>query len=253
MPWLNCGTIAHQTKGGRQIVNIGIPHESECRFVDHIIDIPTLKRPLFELESVHSDTLDNNVDILSFIEYNEGNDVPVFGSFGFGFDNKGFHKVVEKVNLEYDRAIIKLVISGAHFDPQSQSTSALAKLKCESANVKPGIKLMITHEFLSNSQVLAFLSKNTMNVFLYDSMHGRGISSAVDYALSVKRPIGISDSYMFRHLLAYRDTICLHNTSLAACMTDSANIGVVMDVKMNNGELRLQIEREIDSAMKRPL
>ena len=35
---------------------------------------------------------------------------------------------------------------------------------------------------------------------MYDSMVGRGISSTIDYALSVKKPLGISDSYMFRNI-----------------------------------------------------
>ena len=50
-------------------------------------------------------------------------------------------------------------------------------------------------------------------------MHGRGISSAIDYAISVKKPIGISDSYMFRNI--YNDSICLYKVSIEECLQNS--------------------------------
>ena len=75
---------------------------------------------------------------------------------------------------------------------------------------------MITNEFFSEEEILFFLHSNTMNIFLYDTMTGKGISSVIDYALSVKKPIGISDSYMFRHI--YTDEICLYKRTIADCM-----------------------------------
>ena len=58
-----------------------------------------------------------------------------------------------------------------------------------------------------------------MNIFLYDNMYGRGLSSVIDYAISAKKPIGISDSYMFRHI--YSDEICLFKRSINDCITNS--------------------------------
>ena len=49
-------------------------------------------------------------------------------------------------------------------------------------------------------------------MFMYDRMQGRGISSALDHALSVNVPIAISNSYMFRHI--YNDSICADINSL---------------------------------------
>ena len=81
---------------------------------------------------------------------------------------------------------------------------------------------MIIHDFLDDNDILYFLSKNTINVFLYDYMHGRGISSTIDFALSVDTPLAISDSYMFRHI--YDDSICLYKTSFQDCMSNSMSI-----------------------------
>ncbi len=54
---------------------------------------------------------------------------------------------------------------------------------------------------------------------MYDKMPGRGISSTIDYALSVKKPIGISDSYMFKNI--YSDDICLYKTPIREIMNNS--------------------------------
>ena len=52
-------------------------------------------------------------------------------------------------------------------------------------------------------------------------MNNRGISSTIDYALSVKKPLGISNSYMFRNI--YSDEICLYKTSMKDCILNSVS------------------------------
>lgn len=219
MPWLQKSTIQKKVK------NIGIPHESNHTMFDIVCDIdPTssspyrLPRPLFE-------SIDTNIDdlsptIQSFIRAYTDGDIPIFGSFGFGFGNKGFDKMVRLINEQYDRAIIKIIMPIATFHPDKNISYSTAA-SCRSIPIKPDITLMITHEFFSEKSLLAFLHSNTMNIFLYDTMHGRGISSTIDYALSVKKPIGISDSYMFRHI--YSDNICLYKRTISECMTAPPN------------------------------
>lgn len=234
MPWLNRSVIVAQP-GGK--IHVGIHHESPVPFFDYIVDVSDLARPLFE----HiPDRLSEGIDpvVKDFVDYAEEDSVPVFGSFGFGFDNKGFHKIVEMVNQQYDRAIIKFIIPMAFYDPNRAHTLQLARNKCIAANVKhPNVKLMILHTFLSNEDILYFLSKSTMNMFLYDKMNGRGVSSAIDYAMSVGRPIGISDSHMFRNV--YRDDICLYKCNIRDCMVQSkAWLESSIDAKKNNDLLR---------------
>jgi hypothetical protein len=240
MPWLNENTI-YKENG---VVNVGMPHESHCLFFDNIIDIDptgfnqsiTIPRPLFERAPTKL-SVDSSETVRSFVDYAE-DDVPIFGSFGFGFDNKGFHKIVDIVNEQYDRAIIKLIIPMAHFDPNQLQTIQYARFKCEGRVLKPGIKLMITHEFLNTDDLLVFLGKNSMNVFMYDTMFGRGVSSTIDYAISVNRPLGISDSYMFRNI--YRDDICVYKRTLSQCMQSEFIKGI--DPIANNNALVLKVE-----------
>ncbi len=145
------------------------------------------------------------------------NTVPTIGSFGFGFMNKGFHKIVEKVNKEFDKAIINLHIPVAEFsDPKGIQNRDVVNL-CRKLNTKPEIKLNITNDFKSDEEILEFLSGNDINVFMYGE-NGDGISSVLDFALSVNRPIALSNCLMFRHI--YSDCISTEKNSLSTIIKD---------------------------------
>jgi hypothetical protein len=224
MQWLNESTIQ------RNVKNIGIPHESPQHLFDIVCNIDptaisgvnqfTIPRPLFENIDDMISTPITNPTVGEFINKYLQSNIPIFGSFGFGFDNKGFDRIVEFINGHYENAIIKFVIPGAYFDPYPERIHMLKK-RLFDIKTKPGIILMISHEFFSTTEILQFLHSNTMNIFLYDTMYGRGISSTIDYAMSVKKPIGISDSFMFRHI--YSDKICLYKNTVENCFLNSQN------------------------------
>jgi hypothetical protein len=224
MPWLNSKNIQKRVK------NIGIPHESPGNIFDIICDIDPngiktsrnfpLPRPIFE-NIDYKNIMEglSESDNKKFIKDYTNNDIRIFGSFGFGFINKGFDKIVNYVNEQYDAAIIKLIIPTAHFDPNPNTVLQITSI-CKNIKLKEGIKLIISNNFFSEEELLLFLHSNTMNIFLYDKMQGRGISSTIDYALSVNKPLGISDSYMFRHI--YSDNISLYKTSIENCLINSS-------------------------------
>ena len=85
---------------------------------------------------------------------------------------------------------------------------------------------MIFNDFFPNEDILKFLKSNDMNIFLYDYNKSIpddeiGISSVIDYALSVRKPLGISNSLMFKHI--YSDKICLYKTDINNCLKNSVN------------------------------
>jgi hypothetical protein len=127
------------------------------------------------------------------------NPVPTFGSFGFGGWQKGFTRLVEIVNREYSEAVINIQMPFAYFGDRLGKETRKIAAECIRLNTNPGIKLNIDHKFLSNDDTLAFLAKNDINVFLYKSAN-QGLSSVVDYALSVKRPIALTNDSMFKHV-----------------------------------------------------
>ena len=138
------------------------------------------------------------------------------GSFGFATPGKGFERLCGLVNEQFETARVRINIpfhDVAEMIPRKNLDEIIAG--CRSRFTKPGIRLEITHEFLEDSDLVAFLAENTINAFLYEGGDGRGIGSCTDYALSSGRPIAISRSPMFRHLHRLSPSICVEDRGLA--------------------------------------
>lgn len=132
-------------------------------------------------------------------EAHPAGDVPTIGSFGFGFHNKNFPALVSMVNDQFSRARIRLHMPHSFYgDPTDSQTKEVIR-RCIKANRKKTIQLDISRQFLSNDGLLDFLAGNDLNAFLY-SENGEGLSSCLDYALSVRRPIAVNNCRMFRHV-----------------------------------------------------
>lgn len=139
---------------------------------------------------------------------------PVIGSFGFGTPNKGFDKIIQLVQQEYNEALLRFNIPAADFgDKYGDNARAIAE-KCKALISKSGIQIQITHDFLEDKAILDFLAQNTVNVFLYEDKNDRGLSSTIDYALAVQRPVAVSDSVMFRHLFDVEPPVCITRSNL---------------------------------------
>lgn len=138
------------------------------------------------------------------------------GSFGFATPNKGFEKIVARVQDEFDDAVIRINMPAADFGDPDGSNAARIADNCRKLVTNPGIDIEISHDYLDNGRLLDFLAGNSMNVFLYEDKRGRGLSSAVDNALAVRKPIAVSDSPMFRHILVARPSVCADDSSLRA-------------------------------------
>ena len=249
MPWLNSNNIQKTVK------NVAIPHESSYDFFDYIFSINpdeieinniyNIPRPIYEnVEDVCSTYKIKDNSIENFINYNEGPDVPIFGSFGFGFQNKGFDKIIDVINENYTKAIIKLVITLAHFDPDNNANYNIISNLCKLKNVNSNIKLLICNLFFTNEEILLFLHSNTANIFLYDPLIERGISSVIDYAISVNKPFVISDSHMFRHI--YSDSICVYKTNIKDAIINSKYNTLHLIDKYSNQNLIDKIEQNIN-------
>lgn len=177
----------------RQIV---LFHEAHLAFTpDVFISVSELPRPLFE-----------NIALIQ-----PKNVVPVIGSFGFGFPDKDYSRIATMVKNEFSEAVLRLNIPFAQFGDSDGALAVGEAAKCRSILADTNIKLEVNHEFLPDYDLLSMLAESDINLFLYKDSHGRGISSATDYALSCGRPIGISSSEMFRHLPR---EICVDNHSI---------------------------------------
>lgn len=206
MPWLSQHLISRYPN----IVHYGLFHEE---YIHHL----GLNYHLY-VDSTHNDT-GNTIAVPRPLFKNKNVvypeiTVPTISSFGFGFGNKGFVRAINLVNSQFDEAIIRLHMPNAFFGDADKHQLSAVLSSCHSVPRKAGIQLHISTDFLSDDQVLDFLASSTINVFLYDEMMGRGLSSVIDYALSVNVPIAITKTYMFRHIRDAQPSICIEDRPL---------------------------------------
>lgn len=256
LPWLTQKVIHTWHKPANRHITIpqaGIMHEVTQQKADqannrlfdyHIAPDPTLllKNPIvFKTGRLIPEY--NNVFPLP--------EVPVIGSFGFATPNKGFENIVKAVLQEFDQAVIRFNIPAADFgDSQGLAARQLAET-CRNMINKPGIKLDVSHDFLSRGQVLDFLARNSLNVFLYQDKTGRGISSTPDMALAVDRPLAVSDSIMFRHLHTIEPSIVYGRSTLQQILQQGVAPWKQLQQEWNNATLVWEYERIADAILKR--
>lgn len=133
-------------------------------------------------------------------------DVPVIGSFGFGTPGKGFELLVEAVNREFDKAIVRVNIpKGAytssmdsiHRQEYSQYIAALCM-----RIAKPGIDVRFTNDFMSPEQLVDWCADNDLNCFMYTRRQS-GLSATTDQAIMSGRPLITGSNDTFRHIHGY--------------------------------------------------
>jgi hypothetical protein len=142
------------------------------------------------------------------------------GSFGFGFEHKGFDEICRLVNNQFDEAEIRLHITFSHYWNNKHFLQYIVE-KCKQQITKLGIELKINDTFLSDEQLLAFLGTNDINIFAYERLNGRGPASVLDYVVGLGKPVGLSRSYMFKHVEPYFDYFDLEKYSIKELLQKS--------------------------------
>jgi hypothetical protein len=117
------------------------------------------------------------------------------------------------VKREFDglNTVFRLHIPNAQF---GDDTGIMAKeriFECDNELRGSGIQFIVDQEYKTPEELTRWLAMNDLNIFNCMPSNGRGISSSIDYALAARRPIGISNSEMYRHLPR---EICVDNISL---------------------------------------
>lgn len=161
----------------------------------------SLCRPLFKYDTNKKNTYTGTMNI---------------GTFGFGFYTKHFDEIVAIVNNEFKNEKINLNfhLTISHFCP-NQNVIDVIKNKCLSNITNQNIKLNMTNNFITDEELLNKLHDNDLNIFMYEKYTSyNGISSSIDYAISVKKPIAICKSNMFSHIYNVEPSICIEEKSL---------------------------------------
>lgn len=168
------------------------------------------------------------------------NSVPTIGSFGFATDHKRFPELVALVNQTFDRAHIRLHITSPYFGVTEGYNLPKIIAKCHANNTNPNVRLTISGNFVDDYTLLRFLAGNDINVFYYEHLRNPGISSAIDYALSVRRPFAVTNANLFRHV--YNDNTSIEVKSIQDII--SAGIAPYEEFysKWNPSEFRKQFD-----------
>ncbi|GEM_PF-907296 len=212
MPWLDAD-LTHafdmpQVEILHEVTQAAADEADRSLFDFHLCPDPTL-------EERNPFTLKIPRLIPTFVNTTPVPEVPTIGSFGFGFADKGFERVVEEVEKTFDRAVILLhmprnEIVDSNLDYIAQS--------CRNMVTKPGIEIRVNHEFLDKPNLMAMLGANSINVFLYDLEKDRGISSVVEKAIGAMRPVAVNGSGMFRHVHGAVPSIRVEDRSIREIM-----------------------------------
>lgn len=133
-------------------------------------------------------------------------DVPIIGSFGFGTPGKGFELLVEAINREFDKAIVRINI------PEGAYTSSFDRIHGESYPrylaslcrriAKPGIEIQFSSLFMSPEELVAWCGDNDLNCFLYTRRQA-GLSATTDQAIMSGQPLVTGSNDTFRHIHQY--------------------------------------------------
>lgn len=132
--------------------------------------------------------------------YTEG-EIPVIGTFGLSFVEKGFEEVVKAVNQEFDAATIRInVPNSTNITPKIVNDF---KSLLTSLDLKNEIKVVLSNHYFNKEELIDWCAGNTLNVFLYNRRIGNGLSTTTDQAIASGRPLAISTNPTFRHIHSY--------------------------------------------------
>jgi hypothetical protein len=243
MKWLKHGGLYNGSKH-IAIIHEGFSHLADPIGFDLYIYVPE--------NVVISDEWRNRVFTISrpLLTYKGDypvNDIPTIGSFGFGFKHKQFPLIVKTVNQQFDIARIRFNIPHQfNADPYGLLAKEEIRL-CRKMVTKPGIQLEITEEFKTEEDNLTFLAGNDINAFFYDSSKLDSSSGATDFALSVDRPIAITFSPMFKHIIGKIGTaVCIEKHSFQELINQGTSVLQPLKDEWSNTKLMTEIEDILD-------
>lgn len=127
-------------------------------------------------------------------------EITTIGTFGFATKGKGYEKVIDAVNKEFEQALIRINIPKGDYVTEDVFDSYVQKLK--DFPRKKEIQLEITHEYYEKNELIKWCSENTLNVFLYNR-NMPGLSATTDQAIVSGKPMAISADVTFRHIHQY--------------------------------------------------
>ncbi len=189
LPWLNTNIVRKLQESGKKVGII--PHNKnypDLSVFDFVIqDDCTLKDSNREIGLPRV--------IPSFEP--KTNPIPYsVGFFGFIFPHKNLIGLAEKVEKEYGSKGILRIKSTPYPGHEHYFWECVNHI-----SQRMTLQAEINTDYLGESDLIEYISKNEINVFPYkEGYDAHGQSSTIDLALACKRPICVSDCKLFSHI-----------------------------------------------------
>jgi len=237
MAWLDTGLIRDLPGLKATIVLEVLPGDPfvmcpENDFDAYIVLDPTLRSSNPKVYTFPR-PLENIGAKFSYVE----KEIPEIGTFGFATDGKGFDKVIEAVNREFDEAIVKINIPKGDYvlgDKYDQLVNYLNDYP-----TKQGVKVKITSNFFNKEELIEWCSQNTLNMFLYNR-NLPGLSATTDQAITSGRPLVVSTDNTFRHIHQYIKPYPFQNLKNAIINTPASVLKIQKDWAPINFALKFE-------------
>lgn len=178
---------------------------------------------------------------------------PTISSEGLVIGVNGFigafaDQVVHKALQEVEYGTVRLLLPYATYGDADGSQARTMANRCRNMVNNSGITLEISHEFLPQPKLLEWLAGNTINVYIRPTnMNWRGVSSAPDSAIAVKRPLAVNKCGCFRHLHALTPSICVEDSSLMEIIANGLSPTLPLRNKWSPENVRSDVERALMS------
>jgi hypothetical protein len=201
MPWLDTSALKKIPALLFTMVLEVLPNDPFVMCPDHHFHAYCVLDPTVKVNNPRVFPFPRPLDHAHVLQPYVEKEVPVIGSFGFATRGKGFQHVVDAVNKEFERAVIRINIPFGNFVPDSEQYSNVLEDMCRQ-RAKPGIEVVVTHDYMNKQELIDWCSQNTLNCFLYDR-NMPGLAATTDQAIVAGRPLSVSKNDTFRHVLAY--------------------------------------------------
>lgn len=177
------------------------------------------------------------------------NDNPLqitIGFQGFGFANKGIHQIAQYVMKEFTNATIRLHIPFSYHGDYNgqQAKQRINEIKYLIANTD--IKLEYDHDFMSDEEMIHWLSKNSVNCYFYENTNKYGVASSPDYAIAARKPIAVFPTSQLRYIHHHVPSSDITKNSFSSIIQNGFNPYEHLYEKMQPKRVVAQIDQALE-------
>ena len=202
MDWLDVKSVKELLPGLRMTIVLEIsPNDPFVHCPSDAFDAYVVLDPTLKGDERKTFAFPRPLEVFGGDEIYQPEETPVIGSFGLATPGKGFETIIEAVNREFDRAIVKMNLPYATYVAESAEFAQKLTANCR-RKAKRGIEVVITHDFMTKPELIKWCAANTINCFFYDR-NLPGLAAATDQAISSGRPLLITKNNTFRHIQSY--------------------------------------------------